>query len=77
MEKSGQGEGYINAGCYYVPREVMIRFTEKSSLERICFLGLRANLYLRGITGDVLGAIAFASELLFLLGILCIFTGVP
>jgi len=43
----------------------------------ICFLGLRANHYLGGITGDVLGAIAFASELLFLLGILSIFTGVP
>ena len=44
MEKSGQGEGYINAGCYYVPREVMKRFTEKSfSFEEIAIPALMKN----------------------------------
>ena len=41
----------------------------------IFLLGLRSNHYLGGITGDVLGAIAFSSELLFLLGILSVFNG--
>ena len=43
----------------------------------ICVIGFRSNYHLGGITGDVLGAIAFSSELLFLLGILCVFNGVP
>ena len=43
----------------------------------ICLIGFRSNHHLGGITGDVLGAIAFSSELLFLLGILCVFNGVP
>ncbi len=43
----------------------------------ICLIGFRSNYHLGGITGDVLGAIAFSSELAFLLGILIIFNGVP
>ena len=43
----------------------------------ICLIGFRSNHHLGGITGDVLGAIAFSSELLFLLGILFVFNGVP
>ena len=42
----------------------------------IFLLGSRSNHYLGGLTGDVLGAIAFSSELLFLLGILSVINGV-
>ena len=42
----------------------------------IFLLGSRSNHYLGGLTGDVLGAIAFSSELLFLLGILTVINGV-
>ncbi len=38
----------------------------------IFLIGLRSNHYLGGITGDVLGAIAFSSELLFLLALLTV-----
>ena len=44
IEKSSQGEGYINAGCYYVPREMMKRFPEKSfSFEEIAIPALIKN----------------------------------
>ena len=43
----------------------------------IFLLGMRSYHQLGGITGDVLGAIAFSSELLFLLGILSTTNGVP
>ena len=42
----------------------------------LILIGLRSNHYLGGVTGDVLGAIAFSSELFFLLGILSILNGV-
>ena len=41
----------------------------------ICIVGSRSNYYLGGITGDVMGAIAFVSELLFLLGVNLVITG--
>ena len=44
IEKSSQGEGYINAGCYYVPREMMKRFPENSfSFEEIAIPALIKN----------------------------------
>ena len=43
----------------------------------IFLIGMRSNYHLGGITGDILGAIAFSSELLFLLGILSTTNGVP
>ena len=41
----------------------------------IYFLGIRSNRYVGGITGDILGAVAFLSELMFLLGIILILLG--
>ena len=38
----------------------------------IYFFGLRSNYFLGGITGDILGAIALLTELLFLLGIVIV-----
>ena len=88
LAKTGSIIGYISAKSilyatliWLVPVTLFLSFFSillglVFVVTAICFLGLRANHYLGGITGDVLGAIAFASELLFLLGILCIFTGV-
>ena len=42
----------------------------------IFFLKIRTVHYLNGVTGDVLGATSFLSELLFLIGVVLVLSGV-
>lgn len=43
----------------------------------IYLFGIKTTQYIGGITGDVLGAVAFLSELVFLIGVLIIISGAP
>ena len=86
--KTGSIIGFISAKnflfaafVWFVPLVFFITFFTISLgvifiVIAICLIGFRSNHHLGGITGDVLGAIAFSSELLFLLAILVTLNGV-
>ena len=42
----------------------------------ICLIGVKSKKALGGITGDILGAIAFLTELAFLLGIIIVMVAI-